>query len=206
MGVNWNALNNAPNPGMAFMQSFEQARSNRMQEDQNREEREIRKEDRQRAADDRSRADQKALIEANREKIIMGAKLVRQVKAQNPGISDDQAYQMSLPALQQAGIDTSTLPPPGSPDAGQFVKNAFAIADALDPQGQELMAVAPGTNVIDKRTGKPVYQNPARPRYYPVQPGGKLVLDPSYNGGGSDEDDWEIINGGPTAPQSGGFL
>jgi hypothetical protein len=171
---------------------------------------------------------QQAILEANREKIIAGAKIVRQL---NP--TDEASWQAARQAAANAGIDISEVPANFDP---QYVQGLIATADALAPQsGSELMAVAPGTTVLDKQTGRPVYTNPGRPRYYPLAPGGRLVLDPSTDpsavtseattasaGGGPEPgaveegyrfkggdparpENWEPVSGGPTVAPSGGF-
>jgi hypothetical protein len=138
-------------------------------------------------------------LEAHRENIIAGAKIFRQL-----GVKDQQTYDMARQMAGQVGIDLSEVPPAFDP---QYVNGVISIADALDPQkGDQGFTLGPGQARYGP-DGQLVAKGPPRPpRYYPVQPGGKLVLDPSY-GGEEGDDEWEYVlpQGGPTPQASGGF-
>jgi hypothetical protein len=123
---------------------------------------------------DRAKQERLAELQQNREQVGVMGNLLNTVK-------DEATYQQARQAAQGLGMDLSEVPPSFDPGwVGQAKMQAQALAGRLD---RELMAVAPGTAVIDKRTGAKVYENPDRPRYYPVPPGGRLELDPSYGGG-----------------------
>ena len=72
-------------------------------------------------------------IEANRDKILMGAQIFRAAKAKNPNVPDEQLYASILPSLQQMGINTQGLPQPGDPQLPQYLQSIMAIADGLAP-------------------------------------------------------------------------
>jgi hypothetical protein len=146
-------------------------------------------------------------LETHRESILIGAKVFREAKRRSPGVPDEQIYASILPTLQQLRIDTSQLPAPGDPQIPQYLQSVMTLADALDPQsGDQGFTLGPGQARYGP-DGQLVAKGPPRPpRYYPVQPGGKLVLDPSY-GGEEGDDEWEYVlpQGGPTPQASGGF-
>lgn len=64
--------------------------------------------------------------EARREKILMGAKIVREINPQN-----DEQWQQALATAQSLGIDTSNVPQRFDP---QFAQNLIATAEALAPE------------------------------------------------------------------------
>lgn len=192
--VNWNALMSAPNAGAAFANAWQQGRQTALE--RQRQEQAMREHQ-----EDRTASRTAAELSQYREAIGLGARVIQQVQPK-----DQAGWDQVLNALRTYRIDPDALGVPRAFDPN-YAQNVVRLAG---PEGQELMAVAPGTAVIDKRTGRPVYQNPRGPRYIPVQPGSKLVLDPSSVGGatppmvGGDDDEWETI-GGPTPPASGGF-
>ena len=65
-------------------------------------------------------------LEAHREKIVMGAKIVRQI---NP--KDDADWQRVLQMAQQVGIDLADVPKQFDP---QYVQGLIGVAEALAPQ------------------------------------------------------------------------
>lgn len=200
MAGQWlNALMQAPDAGQSFTQAYQQARQAKQQDEIRRQQMEEHREDRQLQMQDRQQAQRKQQLEQAREQIgIMGRLL--------DGVNDPVSYERARQAAaSMPGWDLSGIPPTYDPNwIAQQKMQAQALAGKLD---QELMAVAPGTSVIDKRTGRPVYTNPRGPRYIPVPPGGKLVLDPSTGGSydAGNDDEWETI-GGPSSQGSGGFL
>ncbi len=72
---------------------------------------------------------QQALIEHHRDNVIKGAQLIRQLNPQ-----DDATWQQALAIAQQAGIDTSEVPPHFDP---QYVQGITALADTFAPARQE---------------------------------------------------------------------
>lgn len=205
MPVQWNALMNMPNAGESFTNAFNQARQQKQQEElvgrqmqQQDEDRQLRREEIEHQRGTREQQARKQQLEEARERISMMGRLLEGATPEN--------YGQRLQAAAGMGLDVSQVPPQFDPNWIEMTKQqAQALMGKLD---QELMAVAPGTTVIDKRTGQPVYTNPRAPRYIPVQPGGKLVLDPSSVGGAlpqsAGDDEWEY-EGGPTPQASGGF-
>jgi hypothetical protein len=68
-------------------------------------------------------------LEAHREKIVMGAKIVRQIQPK-----DDAGWQQVLQMAQQVGIDLADVPRNFDQ---QYVQGLISVADALDPQKEE---------------------------------------------------------------------
>lgn len=137
-------------------------------------------------------------LEQHRDSILIGAKIFRQMQ-----VKDQASYEAALQMARSIGADISQAPPQFDP---QYVQGVVQTADALDPQSAQQGFTLGEGQVRYDQNGNVIAQGPAqRPRYYPVQPGGKLVLDPSMGGPapGSD-DEWEIV-GGPTPQASGPF-
>lgn len=119
-----------------------------------------------------------------------------------------QDYAQRLQAAQSMGLDTSQVPPQFDPQ--WMAQTQMQVRALLGQVDQELMAVAPGTAVINKRTGKEVFKNPDRPRYYPIAPGGMLVPEPGTGGKpvgagpqpGQVEDGYRFKGGNPADPNS----
>jgi hypothetical protein len=202
------------NPGNAFLQAYEGGRERRRESEtqnalakyaQNPDDPEalqgVIRNNPQLGMQLQERRQQQAMrgLEAHREKIVMGAKIVRQIQPK-----DDAGWQQVLQMAQQVGIDLADVPQQFDP---QYVQGLISVADALDPQsGDQGFTLGPGQARYGPG-GQLVAKGPPRPpRYYPVQPGGKLVLDPSY-GGEEGDDEWEYVlpQGGPTPQASGGF-
>lgn len=200
MAVQWNALMQAPNPGMAFTQSFEAARQRKQQEALQQMQMRDRQEDRQLRRDVLERQSRAQQLQEARERITLMSRLLDGVSPEN--------YAQRLQAAQGMGLDVSQVPQQFDPNwVSQTQMQAQALAGAVE---RELMAVAPGTQVIDKRTGEPVFKNPDRPRYYPVPPGGMLVPEPGAGGApqgaapqpGQVEDGYRYKGGNPADPNS----
>lgn len=89
-------------------------------------------------------------------------------------ISPDR-YPQALELARRAGIDVTgheTYDP-------NFVGAVVQLRNRLHPVAP--VSVPEGGSLVNPQTGAVVGRgNPPRPRYYPVQPGGTLVLDPSY--------------------------
>ena len=65
-------------------------------------------------------------LEAHRENIIMGAKIIRQIQPK-----DQAGWQQVLGMAQQVGIDLSEVPQQFDP---QYAQGLVSVAEALDPQ------------------------------------------------------------------------
>jgi hypothetical protein len=197
----YNMLFQAPNAGQAFAQSFQQAQQVKQRNALMQQEMQERQEDRQTQMQDRERQERARLLAEAREQLGMTARLLD--SARDP-VSYQQARQA---AAGIPGFDVSQVPEQYDPN---WIAQTKMQVQALSGQvEQELMAVAPGTTVIDKRTGQKVFTNPRPPRYIPVQAGGKLVLDPSSVEGAelphsAGEDEWEY-EGGSTPQASTNF-
>jgi hypothetical protein len=124
---------------------------------------------------DAQRAQQQQQIsEAEREQIVTGARIIRQI---NP--RDETGWQQVIAAARQAGVDTANVPPTFDP---QYVQSVLAAAQAIDPEGGEQFTLGENDIRYDS-TGRVIARgSPGRPRYYPVPQGGRLELDPSYQG------------------------
>jgi hypothetical protein len=232
MSVQWNALMSAPNPGEAFANAYQQGI-------QQREQREMRQQAMQEHQEDRefrrTQMTQQAAMrqtEAHREKIIGGAKIFREAKRRNPNLPDEQVYASIMPILAQAGIDTSTLPPPGSPDVKQYLQGVLTLADAWAPEkepaqpniakevdyyrsigrddlAQQLLTRHAEGGPIVAANGDGTFQ--IIPRNVATKPSGPqpgaVVNGFRFRGGNpNDRNSWEPEGqGGPTQPASGGF-
>jgi hypothetical protein len=189
--VNWAlGLQQGPNPGERFAQSFQQGMQQRQQDaerqamaalvgDPNNQEalQALARSNPQAAMQFQERSRQQTLqgLEQHRDNIVRGAQIIRQFKPQDQA-GWDQVRQVAA----QAGIDMSEVPAQFDP---QYVQGIVSIADAFKPQaGNEGFTLSPG-QVRYGANGQPMASVPGQPRYYPVAPGGKLVLDPSYGGG-----------------------
>lgn len=92
-------------------------------------------------------------------------------------ITDPAQYAQALRVAHQAGIDVTgheTFDP-------AFVNSVVQLHQRLHPVAP--VSVAEGGKLVNPQTGADVaVGNPRPPRYYPLQPGGRLELDPSYQG------------------------
>lgn len=197
---NWGLAQNGFQNALAMgLQLGQMQRQKQMQEQEMKE----RQEDRQLRRDQMGAQQRAQQLQDAREKLTLMGRLMEGATPED--------YGQRLQAAQGMGLDVSKVPPQFDPH--WLAQSQMQVRALLGQVEQELMAVAPGTTVIDKRTGKQVYQNPRPPRYIPVQAGGKLVLDPSSvthgqnmpasAGGGDDE--WETIEGGSGGNVGGGF-
>lgn len=125
---------------------------------------------------DAQEAQRRAQIsEAERQQIVTGARIIRQI---NP--RDDAGWQQVRSAAQRLGVPLANVPPTFDP---QYVQQVLAAAEAIEPSsGGEQFTLGPEQARYDS-SGNIIARGPAgRPRYYPVAPGGRLELDPSYQG------------------------
>ena len=179
----YNMLFQAPNPGASAIQGFQQGAQLRQNQQLMREH----QEDRQFKMSQMQAEQRAQQLQQAREQLQMTARLLDH--ATDP-VSYAQARQA---AAGIPGFDLSQVPEQYDPN---WVAQTKMQVQALNGQvEQELMAVAPGTVVINKQTGEQVFKNPDKPRYYALPPGGRLELDPSYNGPGAPPQD--APSGGP---------
>ncbi len=88
-----------------------------------------------------------------------------------------EAYPQALELARRAGIDVTghEVYDPA------FVGSVVQLRNRLHPVTP--VSVPEGGTLVNPQTGAVVGQGrPPRPRYYPIQPGGRLELDPSYEG------------------------
>jgi hypothetical protein len=120
--------------------------------------------------DAQQRQQRQAVSAQQRADAIAAANIIRQV---NP--TDDASWQQVLGMARQYGIAV----PPEVPQTfdPRFVEHFVAGAEALRPQEEYTLGAGDvryrGNQVIGRGA-------PQRPRYVPVPPGGRLILDPSY--------------------------
>lgn len=181
----------------------------------------------QAAAKQREIAAQRAAVEAQRENIITGARIIRELKP-----TDDASWQQALVAAQRMGVDISEVPPAYDP---QYVQGLIATADALKPENQGQPTSLERNYRFFQETAPelaPKYLNNQAnpPRFVPDGAGGFIAIDPAafaegqptptaggpqpgqiedgYRFKGGDParpENWEPVSGGPTPSASGGF-
>jgi hypothetical protein len=225
------------NPGNAFLTAFDQGRQRRIEgETQNALAKYAANPDDPQAMESltrynpqlaiqlQERKQQQALkgLEAHREKIVMGAKIVRQLQPK-----DDAGWQQVLQMAQQVGIDLADVPRNFDP---QYVQGLVSVADALAPQREaqdpgiirefqiatERGLVPPGTSyqqyLAMRNPGmmSPVVIPENATVEMPGQQGGPQpgAIEDGYRfkgGNPADPNSWEPVNGGPTPQASGTF-
>lgn len=206
MSVQWNALMSAPNPGEAFANAYQQGIQQREQREMRQQAMQEHQEDRQFRREQMQQQGQVKALEAHREKIVLGARLIRQVNPQ-----DQAGWDQVRGLAQQAGIDLADVPPQFDPN---YVKGLVSIADTFEPQKQEnaptsfdeyqrAQADPNYAKFLEERRGPLIANNgdgtftliprsmggPQQPQAAPPPPPGFVI----------DND------GGPTQPASGGF-
>ena len=144
----------------------------------------------------------KAQLAEAREKLILTGRLM-------DGATPED-YAQRLQAAQSMGLDVSNVPQQYDPN--WIAQSQMQVRALLGKVEQELMAVAPGTVVFDKTSRQPVYQNPAKPRFYAVPPGGMLVPEPGAGQSvappvatpqpGQVEDGYRFRGGNPADPNA----
>jgi hypothetical protein len=161
-------------------------------------------------------------LEAHREKIIMGAQIVRQIQPK-----DEAGWQQVRAMAQQVGIDLADVPPNFDP---QYVQGLISVADAFEPQKQQGTAMQQNYEFLqgqDPQLAQSYLKNQAEgapliasngdgtftiiPRNMAQGPQGGpqpgTVEDGFRFKGGNpaDPNSWEPVNGGQTPQASGGF-
>lgn len=131
MAVQWNALLNAPNPGQAFMDSFNQARQMRQREAMFAQQQREHQEDRQLKRDTLEAQQHRAALEQHRDKILTGAKIVRQFQPR-----DQATWDQARAAAAQLGIDVSGIPAVWDQTAQQYAQGLIGIAEAMEKDVQ----------------------------------------------------------------------
>jgi hypothetical protein len=101
------------------------------------------------------RKEHQAALEANRDNIIRGAQIVRQLQPK-----DQASWDQALSTAQNLGIDVTHVPRNwNDPATQQYAQGLIAAADAFEPQKPEsspnqFLVNDSGVYVGDKRTGK----------------------------------------------------
>lgn len=119
----------APNAGQSFMQGFQGGRQQRMQEDAFRQQMQLREQETAARQQEMQQKQQQQLLEQNRDKILVGAKIVRQI-----GVRDQATLDQARAAAAQLQIDVSEIPAVWDETAQQYVQGLVAIADAMEKQ------------------------------------------------------------------------
>jgi hypothetical protein len=128
--VQWNALMNAPNAGVAFSNAFQQGMQQRQQAAMQQQQMQEHQEDRQFKREQMQSEATMRGVEQHREAIKTGAAIIRQVQPR-----DDASWQQALGLLQNYGINPQELGVPMQFDPS-YVEGVTKLADALDPQSQ----------------------------------------------------------------------
>jgi hypothetical protein len=152
-------------------------------------------------------------LEAHREKIVMGAKIVRQIQPK-----DQAGWQQVLATASQLGIDLADVPTTWDERTAQYAQGLVSIADAMEPQkpqSDRFIPLQPGGSLARiGPDGQPqiVFQqnDGSHPIGAQVQQGGPQpgMVEDGYRFKGGDPADpnsWEPVNGGQTPQASGGF-
>jgi hypothetical protein len=79
-------------------------------------------------------------LEAHREKIVMGAKIVRQIQPK-----DQAGWQQVLATASQLGIDLADVPTTWDERTAQYAQGLVSIADAMEPQKANNGQIVPFT-------------------------------------------------------------
>jgi hypothetical protein len=152
-------------------------------------------------------------LEAHREKIVMGAKIVRQIQPK-----DQAGWQQVLATASQLGIDLADVPTTWDQQTAQYAQGLVSIADALEPQkpqSDRFIPLQPGGSLARiGPDGQPqiVFQqnDGSHPIGAQVQQGSPQpgMVEDGYRfrgGNPADPNSWEPVNGGQTPQASGGF-
>lgn len=210
MPPNWALGIPQTDPGTAFQQGYQNALLQR----EHQQDRQVQQQQRQQQFEMQQeqmnvQGRERKLTEYH-DQIQRGARIVRQL---NP--TDDASWQNVRAAAAQAGIDVTEVPEHFDPN---YVQQLLAADQALqDPNagytlGQGDVRIGPNNQVVARGA-------PQQPRYYPIPPGGRLELDPSYQGSTTDstgtpapatgtyqDGDRETINGVPYVRQGGHWV
>jgi hypothetical protein len=116
-------------------------------------------------------------LEAHRDRITIGAALFE-------GVQDEPSYQAALANARRLGVDLNDVPTTFDPAYVDGVRRAAQFLRQRSGQGDGF-TLSPGQVRYDS-SGHPIASgSPERPRYYSVPQGGRLELDPSYQGQGA---------------------
>jgi hypothetical protein len=106
--------------------------------------------------------------------IVTGARIIQQV---NP--TDEAGWQRVRAAAQQLGLPLDQVPPNFDPN---YVQQVLTAAQAIAEHTGEQFTLGENDIRFDASGREIARGSPGRPRYYPVPQGGRLELDPSYQG------------------------
>ena len=116
-------------------------------------------------------------LEAHRENIIMGAKIIRQIQPK-----DQAGWQQVLGMAQQVGIDLSEVPQQFDP---QYAQGLVSVAEALAPQKSEQAPSAVREYEYyqslppEQRPGFDRFRQSIRPQIFGSAEGGYNIYDPN---------------------------
>lgn len=129
--------------------------------------------------------------------------------------TDQASYDRSRAIAERMGIDVSQAPPSFDPE---WVAQQRQIVREFVERPQEMTAFMREAEAAGVQPGTPEFRAVFNrrynsPRYYPLQPGGRLELDPSYSGSDApprgepppELTDEDFEDGGPSPRGSGGF-
>ena len=126
MSVNWGLGVQQNNPINAFMQAYEHSSAQKRQQQMQDEDREMRRQQFELQKTQTQQQTEWKALEQHRDKIIMGARLIREVQPK------DQAGWDHVRAIAgQAGIDLTDVPPQFDLN---YVNGLVQLADAFEPE------------------------------------------------------------------------
>jgi hypothetical protein len=132
---------------------------------------------------DRQEERQRQLTARQREELGLAARLVGRDPRDPAYVRDEATWQTARQLAQRAGLDLTGIPETYDERFVAGLRDYDSRVNRVAP-----VSVAEGARLIDPETGAVVGQgNPPRPRYYSVPPGGRLELDPSYQGPTTEE-------------------
>lgn len=209
MAVNWALGVPQGDAGQSFQQGYQNALLQR----QNEEDRQFRRDQLDQQVVQQKQQQQVQVTERHRNDIRLGAGIARDIEQHLGRPMDEQGWQMVRSAAQNAGVDLTEVPEHFD---ANYYQQLQAAARQIESARREPYTLGEGDVRYDGGNNVIGRGGPRQPRYYPVPPGGRLELDPSYQGpttdapaqgGGAFQDgQTEVINGVTYVRQGGRWV